>query len=94
MARNNKDSFFIILFVLLVEFSLVTANIIATTIPAAYAEKGGRAAVPVAAVMAETVVAMVMKVATFVAAIQRARQSHQQQARFYCWQKLDNKWSS
>lgn len=51
--------------VLLVEFSLVTANIISTTIPAAYAEKGGREA---AAVMVAAV-AMVMKVAAFVAAI-------------------------
>ena len=57
------------LFVLLVEFSLVTANIISTTIPAAYAEKGGRAAVAAAAVMVAAVmvaaVAMVMKVAAF-----------------------------
>jgi hypothetical protein len=65
------------LFVLLVEFSLVTANIISTTIPAAYAEKGGRTAVMVAAA-----VAMVMKVTAFVAAIQLARQN-QQQSRFY-----------
>jgi hypothetical protein len=62
MARNNKGSFFIILFVLLVEFSLVTANIIATTIPAAYAEKGVRAAVPAAKVVnAEAAVAMVIE---------------------------------
>jgi hypothetical protein len=76
------------LFVLLVEFSLVTANIISTTIPAAYAEKGGRAAVMVA-----VAVAMVMKVAAFVAAIQLTGQNHQQQTRFYYQQKLDNKWS-
>ena len=68
-----------------------------TTIPAAYAEKGGRAAVAAAAVMVAAVmvaaVAMVMKVAAFVAAIQLARQNHQQQTRFYYQQKLDNKWS-
>jgi hypothetical protein len=51
--------------------------VVSTTIPAAYAEKGGRTAVMVAAA-----VAMVMKVTAFVAAIQLARQN-QQQSRFY-----------
>jgi hypothetical protein len=43
--------------------------------------------------MVAAAVAMVMKVAAFVAAIQLARQNHQQQTSFYYQQKLDNKWS-
>jgi uncharacterized membrane protein YgcG len=41
MVRNSSTGFFIMLFVLLVAYSLVTANVISTTLPAAYAKKGG-----------------------------------------------------
>jgi hypothetical protein len=42
MVRNSNSSFFIMLFVLLVAFSLVTSNVISTNLlPSVYAKKGG-----------------------------------------------------